>query len=108
MQTISQPNICTTNSFECITNKQLTNTFNQSKNNMSTIDVMVDAFLANRHKFPGKDPSNIKKIEDKRTPVQKMSDVINTCNQKISPELVPEWERLCGRSIVEPCYYKSG
>ena len=58
MQTISQPNICTTNSFECITNKQLTNTFNQNKNNMSTIDFMVDAFLANRHKFQGKDPSN--------------------------------------------------
>ena len=69
---------------------------------------MVDAFLANRHKFPGRDPSNVKNFEDKRTPVQKMSDVINTCNQKISPELVPEWERLCGRSIVEPCYYKSG
>ena len=78
MQTISQPNICTTNSVECINNKQLTNTFIQFKNNMSTIDFMVDGFLTNRHKFPGKDPSNIKKIEDKRTPVQKMGDVIIT------------------------------
>jgi hypothetical protein len=75
---------------------------------LSTIDFQVDAFLSKRHKFPRKDPISVKKFKDNRTAYEKFNDVINTCNQKISPELLPEWEKLVGRSIVEPCYYKSG
>ena len=87
---------------------ELTNDSFYRNNNLSTIDFHVDAFLSKRHKFPRKDPISVKKFKDNRTAYEKFNDIVNTCNQKISPELLPEWEKLVGRSIVEPCYYKSG
>ena len=75
---------------------------------MSTIDLQVDAFLSKRHKFPKVDPENVKIFRDNRTHYEKFNDIINLCNQRISQEVLPEWEKLVGRSIVEPCYYKSG
>jgi len=103
---VSQPKIYSTNT--CEQNKILTNELSYDNSNLSTIDFQVDAFLAKRHKFPKIDPTSIKQFKDNRTPYEKLNDIINTCNQRVSPELFPEWEKLCGRSIVEPCYFKSG
>ena len=106
MGKVSQPKIYSTNT--CEQNKILTNELSYDNSNLSTIDFQVDAFLAKRHKFPKIDPKGIKQFKDMRTPYEKLNDIINTCNQRVSPELLPEWEKLCGRSIVEPCFYKSG
>ena len=100
--TLHDSNFCDT-----LFNNQLTNKVS-CKNVLSNIDKTAEAFLAKRHKFPSHDPLHIRKFSDNRSPVEKFSDIINICNQKVSSNLLPEWEKLCGRSIVDPCYYRSG